>query len=96
MIVSKLHQREGKTVLAAADRDLVGRIFEENGIILEISKEFYQDKIIDKEELAELIKSADVVNLIGKECVSVAKDQGVVGAVFLEVKGVPHVQIFRF
>jgi len=81
-------------VLAACDEGLAGKKFEENGLVLDIRKSFYLDKIIDGKELSRMLAGADNINLVGEQTINIAKRDKLVNNVG-RIKGIPYAIIFR-
>ena len=88
--------RSGKDViLAVCDRDILGKIFEEGNIVLNVKKEFYKGEEIG-EEVLELFNSATIINRIGTQIVNLAiANKWVEKENVLEIKGVKHAQIIK-
>ncbi len=84
------------TVVAACDTDILGDVYTEDGVTLDIDEGFYDG---DECELAGVIDALDgffTANLAGNRLVAALVDEGVVqeGEV-ATVDGVKHVQLFR-
>ncbi|MBN2567161.1 DUF424 family protein [Candidatus Woesearchaeota archaeon] len=84
----------GRMMLAACDEGHLGKTYEEGERVLEVRPSFYHGKKADAERLRMLLSRAYIVNLVGEECVGLARDAGLVekGTV-LTVRGVPCVQV---
>jgi hypothetical protein len=92
----KVHRRGGETVIAACDQDLLDKKFSEGELRLEIRREFYHEKIVEREELMEEIGECTTANLVGEKTVSTycsvnPEDKPAVK----RIGGVPHIQIYR-
>ena len=59
-----------ETLLAVSDIDIVGKTFEEKDSQLVVTKEFYAAKTGDEKEIIELLKTATIVNAVGKDIIS--------------------------
>ena len=95
-IMVKEHFRHGQLVLAACDAGLVGRKFEENGVILDLASGFYQGSIMDCEKFGKKLDQAYIANLVGKQTIEFAKKRGLVAdSGTLHVNGVPHAQVLN-
>lgn len=93
MFYAKSYNVKGELMLAACDKDIVGKVFIEKDIQLEVKESFYKGDHVDAQELRDLLEKATIVNLIGVRCVNVAEKMGLVENKIL-VQGIPHVQIF--
>ncbi|MEM3085713.1 MAG: DUF424 family protein [Halobacteria archaeon] len=93
---AKIYRQEGHVVVAACDRELLGRTLREGNVRLEVSEAFYEGESVTREELRAALAGATTANLVGEEAVACAREGGFVeesGVVWIE--GVPHAQFFR-
>lgn len=81
-------------VLAACDEDLVGKKFEENELVLNVSKSFYMGELVGEQELSGMLAEAENINLVGEQTINIAKRNNLVGKIG-RIKGVPYAIIFR-
>ncbi len=84
-------------MLAVADYGLLGRKIVSNGLTIEVNKELYQGEVGDKNQVASLMLLHDMIILVGKHSVDLAKELGLVTEdSILRVGDIPHVQIYKF
>ncbi len=86
-------------MVSLVDEELLGIkvVDESSGIIIDVSESFYRGNKVDEKEAIELIKKADVVIMTGERIISLAIDLGFVNPTsVLKVKGISHVQLFKF
>lgn len=97
MIVAKLHKRGNELVLAACDADLVGKTLNaKNGAQVYVNPAFYSGETVTRERLSELISDATIINLFGKETVSLAIEKRHCSKEnTIEIAGIPHGQIVK-
>ncbi|MCX6708164.1 MAG: DUF424 family protein [Candidatus Woesearchaeota archaeon] len=89
----KIHKKESRTIIAVCDKDLLGKLFEENGKQLDLRGEFYKGEELEIEEIGDLIRNADGVNLVGQEAINLGLQEGVIGQEnIIIIKGIPHAQ----
>jgi len=93
MISIKVHRKGEERVLAACDRELLGKEFEEDEIKLATPEDFYFERIVSKEELQEELEKATIANLVGEKAVDAFVETSG-DCRILRVEGVPHVQVF--
>lgn len=74
----KIHKSEGSVVVAVCDEDLIGKELSSGELFLKVSESFYKGELKDKKGIKEILKDARNVNLVGKECVEIAKEIGLV------------------
>ena len=91
-VLVKVHEAG---VLSLCDSNLIGKKFEENDIILNISERFYNGHAVADNDIIELIKEADNICIVGKKAVDLAKKSGVVKEEGVKiVKGIPFAMVF--
>lgn len=94
MIVKVHRTADGRTILAICDSDLIGKKFEEKGLQLDLTSNFYKGEEKNIGEILGLFKTAYIINLVGKKAVELGVKEGVVDKKdIIYVKGVPHVQV---
>lgn len=84
------------TIVAACDAAILGDTYEEDGVTVAVTEEFYGG---DEVELAAVVAALNdffTANLVGNELLDGLVDTGVVDETEIEtVDGVQHVQLFR-
>ncbi|MFH1637941.1 MAG: DUF424 family protein [Candidatus Woesearchaeota archaeon] len=91
MILVKFHEK----VVAVCDSELVGKTFEEDGKCLEVNEQFYKGEEKSDDEVKDILKDADNVNIVGEKSVKLAIEIGVVSEDgVIRVKGIPHALVF--
>lgn len=103
-VAFKLHERRDsqgvtRSVLAACDAELLGRVFAaKNGVLdLKTYESFYNGQRAASEEAMTLMRSVDNLNLVGKKSIELAKKAfgGLNEKNVRKIKGVPHLQVYR-
>ena len=96
MITLRMHRRGRELVLAAADKDLLDQVLREEGIKLEVCREFYEGEDANDEVLVNRLTICSVANLVGEEVIAVAIREGYVNEeCVLRIAGVPHAQLAK-
>ena len=96
MINMKVYKQGDYLMISACDKDLVGKKFKEGKFQIDVSKNFYNGKLVDTKTLRRYLEDAAIANLVGKETVNYAIKLGLVDPeCVLKVKGVPHAQMVR-
>ena len=94
MIYFKIHEQEGERLVAACDREIVGRTFSEGVIQFKIDKKFYGTELIGVEDFIAVLNGATTANLMGDKVVDAAITNGFVDSdCVLEIEGIKHAQI---
>lgn len=84
------------TLVAVCDTGLLGEIFREGKLKLEVKVDFYKGVATSIHEALRAVEAADIANLVGKEIVGAAVEGGLVNpSAILHIAGVPHVQIVK-
>lgn len=83
-------------LLAVCDCDLLGKTLREGKIVFKVKDEFYKGRKATVDEAVGLIENSTIVNLVGKNCVESAIQQGYVHPdAVLKIEGIPHAQIVK-
>jgi len=83
-------------LVAACDSGLIGEIFREGKLKLEVKADFYKGTKTTVTQALREIDSADIANLVGSRIVDAAVQQRLVDpSAIVRIAGVPHVQIIR-
>ncbi|MEM2082428.1 MAG: DUF424 family protein [Candidatus Bathyarchaeia archaeon] len=83
-------------LIAACDGELLGNVYREGRLKMEVSREFYGGRLTDVEEVVRSIDLADIVNLVGERVVGEAVRSGKVHRdAVIRIAGIPHVQIMK-
>jgi len=92
-MIVKVHKKNEKTLVAVCDNDLIGKKFEEGELQLDLTSDFYAGQDIDEKEAGDLIRNADMINLVGKTAVKLGMDEGVIEEDHvITIAGIPHAQ----
>ena len=60
-----------------SDAELIGRNIIDGELKINISENYYGKQIVDRDEAISLLKSASIMNLVGKETISLAIELGI-------------------
>jgi len=84
-------------MLNICDADLVGRTITKEDFSLNISKSYFADRLVEKSEAEELLKKYSIINMVGKETISLSINLGI-GSLkgVKEIEGIPFLLIFKF
>ena len=84
------------SVLAACDRELLGKTLKTGETDFHIREGFFFEKFIEAKELTELIKESHIINLVGEKAVECSILSGIVNRNSIKlIDGVPHIQIYK-
>lgn len=88
---------QGSTMIDICDLDLIGSKFEQGQLVINITKEYYMQRVIEPSEAEELLKKCAIANLVGERIVKQAIDLKLAKEASIKrVSGVPFLMIFKF
>ena len=94
----KIHERSGQRVLAACDKELIGKVLEEKGTTLDLDRysAFYKGPPCTEKALLSELPSATSINLVGQKTVSAGLKSGLFASGEVKyINGIPHIQLYR-
>jgi len=77
-MIVKVHEKDGRVLVAVTDSNLIGKKFSEGNIRLDLTSDFYKGEEKTEEETGDLIRNADHVNLVGKKAIELAVKEGII------------------
>lgn len=96
MILSERSTDQGLLV-TACDPEVLGETFEDGDVSLEVTEEFYGGDEVAAETVIERLSQASIANLVGREVVELAIEEGFVDEErVLEIGDTLHAQYLRF
>jgi len=91
----KVHQFKDRSVVAIADKEIIGKIFTEKNLEINISAHFYSGEEKSKDEVIEILKRSSNLNLVGKETIQLALEHDIIDKEsIITIQGIPHCCIF--
>ncbi len=92
----RLNDYQKNSMLNICDADLLGKDISENDLKLNISKSYYGEKFVDKKEAEELLKNSSIINMVGKETISLSISLGIGSENGIKnIDGVPFLIVFK-
>ena len=73
----KISDYQKNTMLNMCDSELIGKDIVDGELKIHISKNYYGKQIVEKDEAISMMKSASILNLVGRETISLAIDLGI-------------------
>ena len=61
-------------MLNMCDEELLGRIVKNEKVQINISKNYYGQRLVDKTEAQQLMQNSSILNLVGKETIQMSVD----------------------
>lgn len=94
MIYFKIHEHQGEKLVAACDREIMGKTFSEGEIQFKIDEKFYGTELIKIKDFISILENSTAANLMGKRTVNAAIDHGFVDKdCVIGIAGIKHAQI---
>ena len=91
MMYVKFHEN----VVAICDKELVGKVFEDEKRCLNVNGRFYKGELMNKTEVLDIMRNAVNLNLVGKETISLALKEDLINKEeIILIAGIPHGQVY--
>lgn len=92
----KVTDFQKKTMLNICDADLLGKNIVQDELNMNISKSYYGEKLIEQEEATTLLKNSSIINMVGKETVSLSVKLGIGSETGIKtISNIPFLIVFR-
>ncbi len=65
------------SVLNICDVELLGKQISQDELNMKISESYYGEKLVDKEEAKSLLQNSSIINMVGKNTVSLCIELGI-------------------
>jgi hypothetical protein len=96
VITLETYETEQGRMVASADTALVGEVYKEDGVRVDVDPEFYGETAADRGDVMKALRGASIANLVGEDAVEAGVDADIVDETnVLRVDGVPHAQMVR-
>ena len=91
----KIHRYGTGLIVAACDKNILGKKLKQGKITVDISEGFYKGELASEEQVIEALANATTANLFGERAVACSIKCGFVDPeCVVMIDGVPHAQIF--
>ncbi len=92
----KITDYQKNIMLNICDVELLGKNIIQDDLKMNISKNYYGEKLVDKEAAATLLKNSSIINMVGKNTISLSIELGVGSENGVKsVSGVPFLIVFK-
>ncbi|MEK6822512.1 MAG: DUF424 family protein [Nanoarchaeota archaeon] len=90
MIIKTHTHSDGRILVSVVDSDIIGKKFEEGQAQLDLTVDFYKGKKCTADEAGDLVRNADMVNLVGEHAVALGVQEQVIDPQNVKrIKGIP-------
>ncbi len=87
---------QNNNMLNICDADLLGKKITQDELDMNISKSYYGEKLIEKEEATSLLKNSSIINMVGKETISLSIKLGIGSENGVKtISGVPFLIVYK-
>jgi uncharacterized protein len=88
---------QGSTMVNICDIELVGTKLEQDEIVIDLTKEYFQQEIIEESKAESLLQRCSVANLVGQRIVNKAIEMRLAKKISIKtISGIPFLMIFKF
>ncbi|HIH74032.1 MAG TPA: DUF424 domain-containing protein [Methanosarcina sp.] len=92
----KIYKNGEHMLIAACDKEVLGKILKHGNTTVEISRAFYEGELVSDEELKKALEEATTANLFGEKTIKCAIKCGLIDPdSVIMIDCVPHAQVFR-
>jgi len=92
----RVTNHQNNTMLNICDAPLLGKKLVKDSFTMNISKSYYGERLVEKDEAEELLKKCSTINMVGKETVSLSVRLGIgTHQGIKEIDGVPFLIVFK-
>jgi hypothetical protein len=92
----KISDYQKNLMLNICDIDLLGKNIVQDKLNMNISRSYYGEKIVEHEEAKNLLKSSSIINMVGKNTISLSLELGVGTENGVKmIGGVPFLIVFK-
>lgn len=79
------------------DIDLIGTRLEQDGLVVHLTKEYYQQEVIEEMHARELLQKCDIANLVGNRIIKQAIEMKLAKEVSIRIiADIPFLMIYKF
>jgi uncharacterized protein len=88
---------QGSIMVDICDLDLIGRKIEQDGVVINLTREYYQQQVIEPPYAQQLLQKCEIANLVGEGIVKQALEMKLAKEVSIKrIAGVPFLMIYKF
>ena len=95
MMYVKIHRSAHTEIIAACDKNLIGRKIKEDALEIFVSEDFYKGDLMEKKEVVALLKTSSNTNLVGEVAFLCGLEAGII-TIFsvIIIGGTKHAQFY--
>lgn len=94
--ILKIHNTEKGNVVAVCDADILGKKFEEDELVLDVSEKFFGGNKADIKTIRNALRNVYTANIVGNAVVSELLKLNIISKDGIgEINGIKHAHIFK-
>lgn len=94
---ARITRYQGSIMVDICDLDLIGTKLEQDGLVINLTREYYQQEVIEQPRVQEYLHKCDIANLVGDRIVKQALDMKLAKEASIKrIAGVPFLMIYKF
>ena len=87
----------GSLMVSVCDVELVGKTLDHGEMVISLSRDYFQEEVIEEDKAADLLKKCSIANLVGEKIVALAISMGLAKEVRVKrICSIPFLMIFKF
>ena len=92
----RVTNHQNNLMLNICDAQLLGKNVVQDNLTVNISKSYYGERLVEKQEAEELLKKCSTINMVGKETISLSVGLGIGSQQGIkEIDGIPFLIVFK-
>ena len=92
----KVSNYQKNSMLNICDVELLGKTISKDELNMNISQSYYGEKLVDKEEAKSLLQNSSIINMVGKNTVSLSIELGIGSESGIKtISDVPFLIVFK-
>ncbi len=92
----RVTNHQNNLMLNICDAQLLGKNVVQDNLTVKISKSYYGERLVEKQEAEDLLKKCSTINMVGKETISLSVGLGIGSQQGVkEIDGVPFLIVFK-
>ncbi len=92
----KVSNYQKNSTLNICDVELLGKTISKDELNMQISQSYYGEKLVDKEEAKSLLQNSSIINMVGKNTVSLSIELGIGSESGIKtISDVPFLIVFK-
>ncbi|MFB5609303.1 MAG: DUF424 domain-containing protein [Nitrosarchaeum sp.] len=92
----KVTEYQKNLMLNICDADLLGQNIIQDELNITISKSYYGNQIIEKDEAKKLLETSSIINMVGKNTISLSLELGIGSEHGVKkISGIPFLIVFK-